>query len=261
MIKLDLRIIQDGLSLKNAQILDPVFEEAERTGAMILCEGIETGQHLNAARGLGATLGQGHYFGKPAPLSAYSGRGTQAVHVRADTPPTVVAPFDALQGRVVGRGGVALLASLSEHLESYGANGPEAALFIAHLPALRFFRAAERRRLAQLADRGVMAAVLGPGMPAEPGDNIRGVGLRHDRGFVGEWAVVVLSPNSAVAMLARAVDETHAEFEFGLTHDKQCVIAVARCLFRRLGAASPHLRPGSSWSAISSISSGRSPRA
>ncbi len=243
-IKLDLRVTQDGPNPRNAQVLDVVHEEAERTGAIILCEGIETDAHLKAARGMGAVLGQGHYFGRPGTLADYAAQATQTVHIRADTPPTVTAPFDALQGHMIGRGSVGLLASLCQHLESYGADAAGTALFITHFPTAELFRTDERSRLAQLIDRGVMTAVLGPGIPAEPGDGIRGVGLRHDQEFVGEWASVALNPSSAVAMLARAVDDTHSEFEYGLTHDKQRVIAAARCLFRRLGAVTPRFRPG-----------------
>jgi len=40
-----------------------VGAEAERTGAHVLAEGIETPQHLAMARSLGATLGQGYVRG------------------------------------------------------------------------------------------------------------------------------------------------------------------------------------------------------
>ena len=44
-------------------------------------------------------------------------------------------------------------------------------------------------------------------------------------------------------MLARSIDENNVEFEFGITHDTQRVIAAARCLFRLLGAPLPHFNP------------------
>ncbi len=45
-----------------------VNAEAERSGAIVLAEGIETAQHLRTARAFGATLGQGWLFGRPGPL-------------------------------------------------------------------------------------------------------------------------------------------------------------------------------------------------
>jgi len=85
-----------------------------------------------------------------------------------------------------------------------------------------------------------MTAVLGPGIAAEPGGGVRGTGARREMGLVGHWAVISLGPCNAGAMLARSVDENNVEFEFGITHDTQRVIAAARCLFRLLGAPLPH---------------------
>ncbi len=42
--------------------------QAERTGALILAEGIETEEHHRFAVELGATLGQGWLFGRPGVL-------------------------------------------------------------------------------------------------------------------------------------------------------------------------------------------------
>ena len=43
---------------------------AEQSGAHILAEGIETAEHEQMARSLGATLGQGWRYRRPAPLPA-----------------------------------------------------------------------------------------------------------------------------------------------------------------------------------------------
>ena len=50
--------------------MNAVNAHAERTGAVVLAEGIETEEHLATARALGATLGQGWYFGRPGPGAA-----------------------------------------------------------------------------------------------------------------------------------------------------------------------------------------------
>ena len=49
-------------------MLNAVAAEAERSGALLLAEGIETEEHLARARAVGATLGQGWLFGRPGPL-------------------------------------------------------------------------------------------------------------------------------------------------------------------------------------------------
>ena len=48
--------------------MNAINAEAERTGAIVLAEGIETDAHLFRAQAVGAELGQGWLFGRPAPL-------------------------------------------------------------------------------------------------------------------------------------------------------------------------------------------------
>ena len=69
-IKLDLRLVQDRPGPAIAEIMNAVNAHAERTGAVVLAEGIETAEHLATARALGATLGQGWFFGRPGPGAA-----------------------------------------------------------------------------------------------------------------------------------------------------------------------------------------------
>ena len=58
-VKLDLSLVQDRPSPAVAEIMHTVNAYAERSGALVLAEGIETDRHLAAARALGATSGQG----------------------------------------------------------------------------------------------------------------------------------------------------------------------------------------------------------
>ena len=65
-VKLDLRLVQQHPGRDVAQIMNAVNAYAERSGAVVLAEGIENERHLQFARGLGARLGQGWMFGRPA---------------------------------------------------------------------------------------------------------------------------------------------------------------------------------------------------
>ena len=67
-IKLDLRLVQAQPTPEIAAIAGAVGAQAERTGATVLGEGIETEEQAQYARALGATLGQGYLFGRPGPL-------------------------------------------------------------------------------------------------------------------------------------------------------------------------------------------------
>ena len=67
-IKLDLRLLDDRSAEDSARIVMAVGAEAERRHAVILAEGIDSPEQLDAARVCGATLGQGYHLGPPAPL-------------------------------------------------------------------------------------------------------------------------------------------------------------------------------------------------
>ncbi|MDP9189822.1 MAG: EAL domain-containing protein, partial [Actinomycetota bacterium] len=96
-IKLDMALIHNRPDPHTAEIVHAIAAEAERRGTNILAEGIETREQLEHARSLGATLGQGYLFGRPAPLAhegADPGRRIPiggAVH--SGRPPT---PFQVL---------------------------------------------------------------------------------------------------------------------------------------------------------------------
>ncbi len=67
-IKLDLGLLHNSPSREIAEVVHAVNAEAERTGALILAEGIETEDHLRRALALGASYGQGWLFGRPGEL-------------------------------------------------------------------------------------------------------------------------------------------------------------------------------------------------
>src|SRR5918997_5912954 len=69
-IKLDLSLTQARPTPQIASVVHAVNAEAERTGALVLAEGIESDHHLMRARALGARYGQGWRFGRPGPLPA-----------------------------------------------------------------------------------------------------------------------------------------------------------------------------------------------
>ena len=89
--------------------------------------------------------------------------------------------------------------------------------------------------------------MLGPGIPAHSGGGIRGGHLDTEDALKTEWAIVGLSPHTAGAMLARAIPGKPSEFEFAVTHDRQRVVAAARCLLRRLGPAEGQSPTGITW--------------
>jgi EAL domain-containing protein (putative c-di-GMP-specific phosphodiesterase class I) len=239
-IKLDMDMTLTELTPEKVRVLDVVYEETERTGAAILAEGIETSAQLEHARELGAVLGQGNHIGPPLPRGMDAGnRPRQSFHLRTETPRSILNPFDALEGRVIGLAPAELLVALTQQMGSCGDDPPRPSLHIIHVPHPELFGSAERERMERLAELGALTAVLGPGIPHEPGGGIRGIGFRREPELVGEWAVIVLGPCAVEAMLARSIPGNPHVFEYGITHDRRRVIAAARCLLRRMGAPEP----------------------
>jgi EAL domain-containing protein (putative c-di-GMP-specific phosphodiesterase class I) len=239
-IKLEMEMTRTELTLEKIQVLDVVYEEAERTGATILAEGIETPAQLEHARALGAVLGQGNHIGPPQPHGMDADdRPRQSFHLRTEAPRPILNPFDALEGQAIGLAPADLLVALTQPLGSCGEDTPRPSLHIIHVPYPELFGSAERERMVKLTQSGTLTAVLGPGIPHEPGEGIRGIGFRREPELVGEWAVLVLGPCAAEAMLARSIPGNPHVFEYGITHNRRRVIAAARCLLRRIGAPEP----------------------
>ncbi|HEV7707463.1 MAG TPA: EAL domain-containing protein [Asanoa sp.] len=239
-IKLDQSVTQGGPTPTVMQIMDIAYEEAERTGATILAEGVETAADAEFARSAGATLAQGRYLGPPAPLTPGRRGAAPTLNVRSEPISDLATPFDALDGRSISRANLAFIAALSRHLADRAAELTTPALSLLLLPDPRFLTAADQTRLAGFAERGVITGALGPGLPDPPAVGVRGTRI-HDRTLDGHWATVTLSPGTASAMFARAAPGHVDEFEFGVTHDRRRVVAAARSLLRRLGAGSPGL--------------------
>ena len=74
-VKLDLGLVQSQPDDEQARTLSAVLAHHERTGAVILAEGIETDDHLEQALAVGATLGQGYKFGHPGRLDQQPAAG------------------------------------------------------------------------------------------------------------------------------------------------------------------------------------------
>lgn len=73
-IKLDMSLVRDPDSDHTRAVCAMVRAEAERTGARVIAEGVETEEDARTARRLGAHWGQGWHFGRPAPIDAVTHR-------------------------------------------------------------------------------------------------------------------------------------------------------------------------------------------
>jgi diguanylate cyclase (GGDEF)-like protein/PAS domain S-box-containing protein len=240
-IKLDLRLVQEQPTTEIAEIVNAVNAERERTGALVLAEGIETDEHLHLARAMGATLGQGWLFGRPGPLAPPAQAPSAPITLTAVVEPSPdLSPYKlvtAARGDV-RRADKRLLLALSMQLEHQAAALGESALIVAAFQTAERFTPLTRRRYTLLGADAAFVAALGVGMDAEPAPGVRGATLGDDDPLRGEWSVAVLGPHFAAALVAVDLGDTGPEmerrFDFSLTYDRALVVEAASALTRRV---------------------------
>jgi EAL domain-containing protein (putative c-di-GMP-specific phosphodiesterase class I) len=235
-IKLDRTLVQHPHSPHAKVVLAAVAQQAERTGAVILAEGIETPENLAEARAMGATLGQGWLLGCPGPLP----KGTGAVPpplpmLRVDEADTS-APFAIAREHVSPvRVDEPTLASAVRRVEEVAERADQPSVLFVTLPGTQAFDAPTQARYVALAARRVLAAVYAAGMPTDPGPNLRGCPLDPDDPLAGEAGVLVISAQvSAAAFAVEVPGAGPRHFDMIETRNPDLIIAAARPLVRRL---------------------------
>ena len=239
-VKLDLRLVQDRPGPAVAEIMNAVNDHAERTGGLVLAEGIETQAHLVMARALGARLGQGWMFGRPAagPAKGYP-VGELVLPRTAPLTGLDGSPFDCLPpGAVLRRSPKALLIEVSKQLERQAMRLGETCVVAATFQEARHFTPSTSQRYRDLVARTGFVCALGEDLPVEPVPGVRGATLSAGDPVRGEWDVAVVSPHFSAALLARDLGDTGPDlermFEYALTYDRDSVVAATNALLSRV---------------------------
>ncbi|WP_460606324.1 sensor domain-containing phosphodiesterase [Jatrophihabitans fulvus] len=241
MVKLDLGFMHGDLDADATRTLRAVSAYCERTGALILAEGIEDAQQLERAVGLGASLGQGYLFGRPGQLQP----GGATFHAQrvpqiaaAETPYELISSergyrvarasvLTQLASDVVGQ--VEALADPPVCLVAIDPRDPDAAARVA--------------QWSQYAQRSPLVALFGRGMPRQPGYGAHGTDLPADDPLAHEWALVLVGAHSALAIGARSLDPElggDTRFRYAMTQDRDLVIAAGISMLNRLVEAEAH---------------------
>ena len=261
-IKLDLALVRGHTSLRAAAVVNAVRAEAERSGALLLAEGIETEAHLERALAMGAQLGQGWMFGRPGP-PAVDGMSPlrlppppPAPALRPDGAPVHGTPYDLLSARSrAQRATVPLLASMTRHLERQALLLDEQTVVLANFQDVEAMTPRTRRRYESLAAVSALTAVTGAGMPDAPAPGVLGTALEPGDPLGDQWVVTVVGPHFAAALAARDVppgDDADPEdgaapaarrLDHVLTYDRQRVLEVAGLLLDRVRPNPPAERP------------------
>jgi diguanylate cyclase (GGDEF)-like protein/PAS domain S-box-containing protein len=241
-VKLDLRLVQDRPGPVVAEIMNAVNAYSERTGALVLAEGIETDDHLHFARALGATLGQGWLFGRPqaGPNLDYPvGELRLPSMTSTDSNRGPASPFSCLPATVTTRvSSKGLLIELSKQLEREALRLGETCVVAATFQEARHFTVSTMQRYRDLAARTGFVCALGEDLPSEPVPGVRGASMDADDPIRGEWDLTVLSPHFSAALLARDLGDSGPDldrsFEYALTYDRDTVVRAAYELVSRV---------------------------
>ena len=239
-IKLDISLVQAWPNADQARILTAVAAYAERTGATILAEGIETDTHLQQALALGATLGQGWFFSRPGPLISYPPLHQPIALLDRPEDNVGGTPFELLDPRRVRVGTKGLLLSISRHIEQQGSTLETPPLVLAAFQEAARFTPATAQRYIELAKRCPLVVALGAGMTFNPVPGVRGTDLVARDELRGEWTVVVVGTHYSGALIAKDLGDSGPDLQrrylFALTHDHATVVSAARILLGRIDA-------------------------
>ncbi|CAN5671963.1 hypothetical protein BH09ACT8_BH09ACT8_39710 [soil metagenome] len=240
-VKLDLSLVQSQPSDGQARILAAVLAHRERTGAVLLAEGIESEEHLEQALALGAALGQGYRFGRPEPLTDQTSAAWSPPPMKHPIQPDSDSPFEFVAKRVAVRTArKATLVPFSRHMEAQARHATDPPMVLTTVQRVENFSEHTRARYRRIATSSPLVAIFGVGLPGALGPGIRGVDLDPADPLCALWIVLILGPHHAAVLIAReqdvvgSVPESERRFDLAITYDRILVTVVARSLLDRI---------------------------
>ena len=247
-VKLDMRLLARQSAKSTASITAAVRAYAERRGAVILAEGIETTEQAQLAVVFGATYGQGYLYGRPAPLPASVPVPREAIPLRQVSPPTsALTPFELVSAECgTQRARKEHLLHISEHLEQQGQHAVMASVLLSCFQRATFFTSARRAQYTGHAAVNAYTVAVGQGFPAHLTPRYRLAPLDAGNRLAQEWIVILLSPHYAAALVARDCGDTGPDrdrrFDFAYTHDRHLVILAAHSFLFHSGNPDENLQ-------------------
>lgn len=240
-IKLDLSLTQAPLDADLAETVHAVNAHAERKGALVLVEGIETEQHVFRARALGATHGQGWFFGRPGALPAEARMpASPLIHPFGErcADDGAGTPFEVVASRLdLRQGNKRLLLALSRQLEAHAAQLGHSGVVLATFQTAAHFSGASRAEYERLACELAFVGAIGRGLGGHRA-GVRAATIEPGDPLELEWDVCVVGPHFAGAFVARDLGDggpdMERRFDFAMTYDRELVVRVARRLMARL---------------------------
>jgi EAL domain-containing protein (putative c-di-GMP-specific phosphodiesterase class I) len=220
-IKFDLSLMRRPRSSRTVETVTAVNAYADRTGAVIVAEGIETEEDLVKANGFGARWGQGWLLGKPGPLADLADLPVhRAPSLRRPPPPETYlperSPFDvaAAEGKI-RPGDQKAVEDLTDYLLSMASSSDPNTIVLGAYDH-EGIRDACVPRLEAIRATAAFVAVTAPPRPIADSDT----------------TLVVVGPYAASALCTRSGPA--GRHHLVMSHDHHRVGAIARALLQDL---------------------------
>jgi EAL domain-containing protein (putative c-di-GMP-specific phosphodiesterase class I) len=248
-VALDMSLLQSADPLAVGTVTAAVRAYAERTGAVILAEGVETEEHERLARVFGAVYGRGPRFGAPGPLPASVPAPRHVIPLR-QRPERLAGgtPFEVLSEKSTPqRAAKSHLLHISQHLEELALRLSEPCLILAGFQKAAFFSEAKRLRYTTLAEANALTVVLADDVATDSSPCLHVGPLRPGSRMSDEWVVIVMGLHHAAAFVAKDCrdfgPDSQRRFDFVYTHDRALISAAARAFFQAMDSAPWDLDP------------------
>lgn len=216
-VKLDMGLMAPRLTRAQRQVMAAVETYVARSGAHVVAEGLETEQHRRRAVDLGADWGQGWLLGRPGPLASGRTAGTgkpARVGARPGADPRVRAdPFRLLAAAQDRRAQAPRRLTEAEVVATVGEACQDAltlsggSLALVALGRSSLAPVGLRHRLARLRDVCALVVLLAGEDDLGPGPVVRTTLLDDVDPLRSDAAVVLLSPERALAFHARQASD------------------------------------------------------
>lgn len=235
-VKLDMSLLHRPFDARAARVSATVREYCDRTGALMVCEGVETQAHESRARALGADLVQGFLYARPGPRPEVVPAVDRPIRLRGvsfEDPLPFVDCLDPLDVRTLPGSQVEQLAA---ELLSIVSTHTDAAVVIASAPSGDEIPDGYLSLLARLAPQAGLVALIAPGIAAVPADGVVGVDADAADDLGAAWSITVMAPTMAAALLADGfVDgDERSPVHHRILHDRLLVAHGVRTLLSKI---------------------------
>jgi EAL domain-containing protein (putative c-di-GMP-specific phosphodiesterase class I) len=231
-VKLDMSLLHGPFDAHAARISGTTRMYCDHTGALMVCEGVETERHEARARALGADLVQGFRYGRPAALPAtVAGRVGRPVALLDRGVTEVSALADRLASVAQAElAGVQVVALASEAL-TVVAGHTSAALVVATAPTIDLIPIAYLDALAAAVPYCAQVTLIAPGCGPEPARGVHGVNASTEHELGSPWSVTAIGPTMAVSILSDALSaDPNDPVRHRVIHDRLTVADIVRVL-------------------------------